>query len=147
VFTGPTVALDQHAFLWSAYSEINITALVHSTTIQRYLKDKRQGVPPMSEQRQQLLDLQQQLQQRLSAVQRDLRQGHDADSAEQAQQRENDEVLQQLEQQLQRELLQLHLALERQQRGDYGLCEQCGEAIAPARLKLLPFALRCQHCA
>jgi RNA polymerase-binding transcription factor DksA len=101
----------------------------------------------MSEQRQLLLDLQQQLQTRLSAVQRDLRQDHDADSAEQAQQRENDEVLQQLEQQLQRELLQLHLALDRQQRGEYGFCEQCGEVIAPARLKLLPFALRCQHCA
>lgn len=101
----------------------------------------------MSEQRQLLLDLQQQLQTRLSAVQRDLRQDHDADSAEQAQQRENDEVLQQLEQQLQRELLQLLLALDRQQRGEYGFCEQCGEVIAPARLKLLPFALRCQHCA
>jgi len=101
----------------------------------------------MSEQRQQLLELQQQLQQRLSAVQRDLQQEHATDSAEQAQQRENDEVLQQLEKHLLHELLQLHLALDRLQRGDYGLCDQCGAAIAPARLKLLPFALRCQHCA
>lgn len=101
----------------------------------------------MSEQQALLLNLQQQLQQRLNAVQRDLRGEHATDSAEQAQQRENDEVLQQLEQQLQRELLQLHLAMDRLQRGEYGVCEQCGEVIAPARLKLLPYALRCQHCA
>lgn len=101
----------------------------------------------MSEQRQVLLNLQEQLQQRLSAVQRDLRQDHDADSVEQAQQRENDEVLQQLEQQLQHELLQLHLALDRQQRGEYGICVKCGETIASARLQILPFTAHCQHCA
>jgi len=101
----------------------------------------------MSEQRQVLLNLQEQLHQRLSAVQRDLRQDHDADSVEQAQQRENDEVLQQLEQQLQHELLQLHLALDRQQRGEYGICVKCGQTIAPARLQILPFTAHCHHCA
>jgi len=30
---------------------------------------------------------------------------------------------------------------------DYGLCDDCGEAIAPARLALDPTQLYCVHCA
>jgi len=37
-------------------------------------------------------------------------------------------------------------ALKRIDAGVYGLCENCEEKIAPARLKVLPFALYCIQC-
>lgn len=101
----------------------------------------------MTQQREQLLELQRQVQQRLAKVQLDLQSLKDADSAEQAQQRENDEVLQDLAAHLQKELLQLHIALEREAQGQYGVCIACGDDIAAARLNILPFATHCQHCA
>ncbi|HAT41139.1 MAG TPA: dimethylmenaquinone methyltransferase [Rheinheimera sp.] len=101
----------------------------------------------MTQQREQLVELQRQLQQRLAKVQSDLQSLKEADSAEQAQQRENDEVLQDLAAHLQKELLQLHIALEREAQGKYGVCIACGDDIAAPRLKILPFATHCQHCA
>lgn len=38
-------------------------------------------------------------------------------------------------------------ALQRLEQGRYGLCADCGEAIAPARLALSPIASRCVACA
>lgn len=37
-------------------------------------------------------------------------------------------------------------ALERVDRGDYGLCVDCDEPIAARRLEALPWASRCVHC-
>lgn len=37
-------------------------------------------------------------------------------------------------------------ALEKMDKGTYGICEQCGEAIDPARLKALPYATLCMSC-
>jgi DnaK suppressor protein len=37
-------------------------------------------------------------------------------------------------------------ALERLRGGDYGTCEECGEAIAPARLKAMPEVTTCVRC-
>jgi DnaK suppressor protein len=37
-------------------------------------------------------------------------------------------------------------ALHRVQRGTFGCCQVCGERIAPARLRALPFADRCRSC-
>jgi len=37
-------------------------------------------------------------------------------------------------------------ALSRLDEGEYGLCGRCGEAIPEARLRALPFAVRCQEC-
>lgn len=38
-------------------------------------------------------------------------------------------------------------ALERLERGGYGVCERCGEPIAPKRLAIRPMAARCVGCA
>jgi RNA polymerase-binding transcription factor DksA len=38
-------------------------------------------------------------------------------------------------------------AEEKIREGTYGVCEACGEAIAPARLHTLPEAVLCLHCA
>ena len=37
-------------------------------------------------------------------------------------------------------------ALERLRRGSYGLCEECGKPIAPARLKAMPEVTTCVNC-
>jgi DnaK suppressor protein len=37
-------------------------------------------------------------------------------------------------------------ALERCKGGDYGVCEECGEAIRPARLRAMPEATTCVSC-
>lgn len=42
---------------------------------------------------------------------------------------------------------QILAALARIEAGDYGVCEECGGDIAPARLAALPTATRCIKCA
>nr|MBC7245245.1 TraR/DksA C4-type zinc finger protein [Chloroflexota bacterium] len=37
-------------------------------------------------------------------------------------------------------------ALEKMEKGTYGICEQCGDPIDPARLKALPYATLCMYC-
>ena len=45
-----------------------------------------------------------------------------------------------------RELAEVNRALEDIEAGRYGVCRECDEAIAPARLEVLPFATRCVAC-
>ena len=45
-----------------------------------------------------------------------------------------------------RMLAQIELALKKLEEGTYGRCEMCEEAIPPARLHALPFAVRCTRC-
>ncbi len=44
------------------------------------------------------------------------------------------------------ELKRVDKALEDVAAGRYGICRDCGEDIAPARLKVLPFAIYCVQC-
>ena len=43
-------------------------------------------------------------------------------------------------------LTRIDEALRRIDDGTYGRCGECGDAIAPVRLRALPFALRCKDC-
>ena len=43
-------------------------------------------------------------------------------------------------------LKMIETALRRIEEGDYGDCYECGEEIAEARLRALPFAVRCRDC-
>jgi len=45
-----------------------------------------------------------------------------------------------------RELREVTQALETIESGRYGICRACGEPIPRARLKVLPFAIRCVPC-
>jgi DnaK suppressor protein len=45
-----------------------------------------------------------------------------------------------------RELQAVNRALEDVDAGRYGICQECGEAIAAARLRAMPFATRCVPC-
>ena len=69
------------------------------------------------------------------------------DWSEQATFRENDEVLERLDDQAVSEIRQIRAALNRLDKGTYGVCGRCGEDIPEGRLKALPFALTCTGCA
>ena len=43
-------------------------------------------------------------------------------------------------------LNKIDAALRRLEDGSYGDCFECGEEISPARLRALPFAVRCKEC-
>lgn len=46
-----------------------------------------------------------------------------------------------------RDLVRIEMAERRIASGDYGFCEECGEAIPDGRLKIDPMAERCVGCA
>ena len=47
---------------------------------------------------------------------------------------------------LENKLAEIDRALRMTERGDYGLCERCAQAIDPARLKAMPTATLCLKC-
>ncbi len=72
-------------------------------------------------------------------------QDRDAEYEENAQVELADYTLSHLAENQRRELLMIDGALERMERGSYGVCVDCGEDISLGRLKALPFALRCEE--
>lgn len=61
--------------------------------------------------------------------------------------REGDEVLEGLGHSGEVELRMIRAALDRMDRGEYGLCQSCGAPIVEARLDLLPATPFCGPCA
>jgi DnaK suppressor protein len=51
-----------------------------------------------------------------------------------------------LENRIRQELAAIEHALERFEKGTYGLCENCGQPIDPKRLEVLPQASLCMNC-
>jgi len=68
---------------------------------------------------------------------------HIADDATEVFQRERDLALRSNSQDV---LAQVDAALERIDKGRYGICARCGEKIAPDRLEALPYAIYCITC-
>jgi DnaK suppressor protein len=58
----------------------------------------------------------------------------------------DDEVVADMAARRMRDLEAVNRALEDMAAGRYGICQECGEPIAKARLKALPFATRCVAC-
>jgi RNA polymerase-binding protein DksA len=44
-------------------------------------------------------------------------------------------------------LEQVEQALERMEKGSYGVCQRCGDEIDPHRLRAIPYASHCVRCA
>jgi len=65
------------------------------------------------------------------------------DFSEQAAERQNDDVLRGIESAARAEIAQIDSALDRLQRGEYGICVECGREIEAARLLAVPYADRC----
>ncbi len=70
-----------------------------------------------------------------------------ADSEDQAVEAEDDEALLAQETMVLERIASVRAAIARVDAGRYGLCLTCGEAISPARLKVLPEAAQCINCA
>ena len=51
-----------------------------------------------------------------------------------------------LENRLRQEIASIEHALDKFEKGTYGLCDSCGKPIAPERLEALPQAARCVNC-
>jgi DnaK suppressor protein len=51
-----------------------------------------------------------------------------------------------LENRVRQEMSGIEHALEKFEKGTYGLCENCGQPIAPERLEVLPQAAYCVNC-
>jgi len=86
---------------------------------------------------------------RYRRVERDRTHGADPlvpDFADQAVQTQNDETLEAIGAAAQEEVLQIDHALQRIDLGTYGVCETCGEPSAPERLRIVPYASRCNRC-
>ncbi|MBP1850151.1 TraR/DksA family transcriptional regulator [Rhizobium halophytocola] len=69
------------------------------------------------------------------------------DSEDRAAERENDEVLEELGQSGDRELKAIDAALQRIQKGTFGICVRCDEPISPERLAVVPYTPFCKTCA
>lgn len=80
--------------------------------------------------KQQLLELERELNERRARFDQHGRGGVPADFEDQATARENDEVVESLGEQATAELAQVKAALTRIELGSYGTCVRCGEAIS-----------------
>jgi RNA polymerase-binding protein DksA len=58
----------------------------------------------------------------------------------------DDEVAATMVERRARQLQEVNRAIEDFDAGRYGVCRDCGEAISAARLRVLPFAIRCVAC-
>lgn len=87
------------------------------------------------------------MEKRLAAVTRDITKTLSSDFAEQATERENDDVLEEIARETKLSIAKLKAALQRIDDDNYGLCGDCGEEIAEARLDALPESTLCVSCA
>ncbi|MBU6236737.1 MAG: TraR/DksA family transcriptional regulator [Planctomycetes bacterium] len=87
------------------------------------------------------------LEERSERLENRLSQPGEADSGENAIFHENDEVLAGLNDVTIHDIHEIRLALDRIAHGKYGICVECGKAIAKARLTALPFTGTCVDCA
>jgi DnaK suppressor protein len=94
-----------------------------------------------------LIDMLEELDDRLAKITHDIKEPLDKDSEEQAAQAENDEVLDGLGNAARTEIEMVKQAIDRIDRGQYGLCQVCGEPIGKERLKAIPYSTMCIKCA
>ena len=84
---------------------------------------------------------------RLERIHKNLRRGYEADSKERAKQLEDNEVVDALGNEARAEIVKINAALQRMERGEFGICTECGLPIKEARLEVYPYADECIECA
>jgi RNA polymerase-binding transcription factor DksA len=84
---------------------------------------------------------------RLVRIDAELDQPHSTMFAEAAVEREADEVLEDLGAAGLQEMRMIEAALGRVERGEYGICVDCGDPISEERLDVLPHTPKCRNCA
>lgn len=94
-----------------------------------------------------LIDMLEELDDKLAKITQDVKEPLDRDFEEQATQVENDEVLDSLGNAARTEIEMVKQAISRIDKGQYGLCQVCGEPISKERLKVIPYSTMCIKCA
>jgi len=89
----------------------------------------------------------QELEQRLERISANHRRPLESDSKERATQLENQEVVDALGNEARIELEQIGAALAKIRAGEFGYCDECGDAINRERLLAYPHAEKCIDCA
>ncbi|MFT6426057.1 MAG: RNA polymerase-binding transcription factor DksA [Celeribacter sp.] len=84
---------------------------------------------------------------RLHKIEGELDAEHSKDTGELANEVEDNEVLEGMGQAGLLEIVKIDAALERIERGDYGVCASCGGDISAERLDVLPYTPMCKTCA
>ncbi|ANY19095.1 RNA polymerase-binding transcription factor DksA [Tsuneonella dongtanensis] len=84
---------------------------------------------------------------RLAHLDADLSEPLNPDSSERAVEMEDDVPLEAQAELVTREIESVSRALDRLDKGTYGICVRCGVAVAPARLEARPEAALCIECA
>jgi len=97
--------------------------------------------------RKQLLDAKAELEKRVATIHAQARKPLEANSAEQAAELGNIEVVSALENEAIEELASISAAMQRLEKGNYGVCVSCGEEIGEQRLAVRPESLECVDCA
>ncbi len=88
-----------------------------------------------------------QLEERAHEIDDELSEPGDDDWSESAVESENDEVLEKVGNMAVAEIQKIKAALKKIDSGTYGICESCGEKIAPKRLEALHYTTICINCA
>lgn len=83
----------------------------------------------------------------LTEIEDQLEETPSKDWEDQSTERQGDQVLEALGNQELDELKRIDAALDRIEKGTYGICAKCGEPISDARLALLPATPLCKNCA
>ncbi|WP_340120864.1 TraR/DksA family transcriptional regulator [Methylobacter svalbardensis] len=94
-----------------------------------------------------LIDMLEDLDDRLAKITHDIKEPLDKDFEEQATQAENDEVLDGLGNAARTEIELVKQAIARIDKGQYGLCQVCAQPISKERLKAIPYSSLCMKCA
>ena len=84
---------------------------------------------------------------RLGRITENVRRSLDTDSEERARELADSEVVDALGNEAREEIRKITVALDKMASGDYGLCAECGAAIAAERLEAHPYAEDCIDCA
>jgi DnaK suppressor protein len=87
------------------------------------------------------------LEARAERIMTELTEAMSADFEEQAVETEDDDALLAQEAMIIQKIAAIRAAIRRVDEGHYGLCLNCGEQIAPARLEAIPEATLCISCA
>lgn len=99
------------------------------------------------ETRNSLIEMLEDLDDRLAKITQDIKEPLDQDLEEQATQAENDQVLDGLGNAARAEMEMVKQAIARIDKGQYGLCQVCGKPISKERLKAVPYSSMCIKCA
>ena len=96
---------------------------------------------------QKLTERKEYLEQSLDQIESSLDKPHSKDFEDDATEREGDEVLEHLGNAELIELRQVNDALQRIEKGGFGVCAACSGTISTARLEIVPHTQKCRNCA